>query len=161
MMKERRDGRSRRKLRHRSATRSGAGWWLIVRNGADRIEMLTVGGEGDPGSEEEALMVFSFEEEVKMFLRFGKVDGDGWRMRESGAGELVSVLSGPCQDVERVALDPMPEMLAEKVAGTVAGSTLELVSMSRERFVQSILGRARRLASRRIGAPEGTVQDER
>ena len=92
--------------------------------------MLTVGGEGDPGSEEEALMVFSFEEEVKMFLRFGKVDGDGWRMRESGAGELVSVLSGPCQDVERVALDPMPEMLAEKVAGTVAGSTLELVSMN-------------------------------
>jgi hypothetical protein len=47
------------------------------------------------------------------------------------------------------------------VAGTVAGSTLELVSMSRERFVQSILGRARRLASRRIGAPEGTMQDER
>ena len=138
-------------MRHRSATRSGAGWWLIVRNGADRIEMLTVGGEGDPGS----------EEEVKMFLRFGKVDGDGWRTRESGAGELVSVLSGPCQDVERLALDPMPEMLAEKVAGTVAGSTLELVSMSRERFVQIILGRARRLASRRIGAPEGTVQDER
>ena len=119
--------------------------------------MLTVGGEGDRGSEEEALMVFSFEEEVKMFLRFGKVDGDGWRMRECGVGELVSVLSGPCQDVERVALDPMPEMLAEKVAG----STLELVSMSRERFVQSILGRARRLASRRIGAPEGIVQDER
>jgi len=44
MMKERRDGRSGRKLRHRSAIRSGAGWWLIVRNGADRIEMLTVGG---------------------------------------------------------------------------------------------------------------------
>jgi len=39
---ERRDGRSRRKLRHRS----GVGWWLIVRNGADRIEMLPLAAKG-------------------------------------------------------------------------------------------------------------------
>ncbi len=125
MKTERRDTRSGRGLRRRVAARLGAGWWLITRDAAGRIEVLTVGGG-------EALAVFSFEEEAEIFLRFGELDGGGWRTRESGVGELVSVLSGPRKYVGRVALDPMPVMLA---------ATVELASLSRERFLERVLGR--------------------
>jgi hypothetical protein len=76
------------------------------------------------------LPVFSFEEEAEMFLRLGNYDGGSWRARESSAGELISVLCGPCKDVRGVALDPLPEMLKD---GTVG-----LVEVGRERFVEEI-----------------------
>ena len=65
-----------------------------------------------------------------MFLRLGGHDGDGWRERESSAGELVSVLCGPCADAKSVALDPLPGMLGD---GTAA-----LVEVDRERFLKGI-----------------------
>jgi hypothetical protein len=81
------------------------------------------------------LPVFSFEQEVEMFLRLGGYyDGGGWRARESSAGELVSVLCGPCADVEGVALDPHPEMLED--------GTIELVEVGRRRFVGQLLERS-------------------
>jgi hypothetical protein len=67
-----------------------------------------------------------------MILRFEGATG-GWRARESGAGELVSVLSGPCAGVKKVALDPSPEMVVE---GTVG-----LVSLHRESFIGLIMAR--------------------
>jgi hypothetical protein len=78
------------------------------------------------------LPVFSFEEEAEMFLGFRDVDDD-WRVRESGAGELVSVLYGPCAGVKEVALDPLPEMVVERTIG--------LVSLVRERFIGHIIER--------------------
>jgi hypothetical protein len=78
------------------------------------------------------LPVFSFEEEAEMFLRLGGYDG-AWRARESSAGELVSVLCGPCKDVKGVALDPLPEMLKD---GTVG-----LVEVGRESFLEQIFAR--------------------
>ena len=68
-----------------------------------------------------------------MFLRLLEVESDGWQARESTAGELISVLCGPCASVERVALDPLPEMVLER--------TVRLVSLSRERFVDLVLSR--------------------
>jgi hypothetical protein len=79
------------------------------------------------------LLVFSFEEEAEMFLHLGGYADSGWRVRESSAGELVSVLYGPCIDVEGVALDPLPEMLED--------GTLELVEVGRRRFVEQLLER--------------------
>ncbi len=79
------------------------------------------------------LPVFSFEEEAEMFLHFGGYDSSGWRARESSAGELVSVLCGPCADVEEVALDPLPEMLED--------ATIDLVEVGRRRFVRRLLAR--------------------
>ena len=55
---------------------------------------------------EKALPVFSFEEEARMFLELGALDG--WRVREPAVGKLTSVLFGPCAGVRRVALDPLP-----------------------------------------------------
>jgi hypothetical protein len=100
-------------------------YWLIVRQDVGRMKVLTTGLP----SGEEALPVFSFEDEAKMFLELGAFDG--WRVGETTAGELTSILFGPCAGVPRVALDPLPGPGAAALAG--------LVSMEREAFVESLL----------------------
>jgi hypothetical protein len=100
--------------------------WLVARDGNGRLEPLCV-HEGAA----RVLPVFSFEEEAQMFLRLGGYEESGWRARESCTGELVSVLLGPCLDVEGVALDPLPEMLED--------GTIELVEVGRRRFVGQLL----------------------
>ena len=80
------------------------GWfWLIVKGEAGPMDVLRI----NVASGEEALPVFSFEDEARMFLEFGALDA-GWRVRVTAAGELVSVLFGPCAGVGWVALDPLP-----------------------------------------------------
>lgn len=84
------------------------------------------------GGEEVVLPVFSFEEEAELFLRLGaSFAGGGWLARETGAGELASLLLGPLSGVERVALDPLPGRLAEMVIG--------LVSTDRATFIERLL----------------------
>ena len=90
--------------------------------------------------EQETLPVFSSEEEAEIFLQLGGVTG-GWRARGSSTGELVSVLSGPCAGVKKVALDPSSEMVVEETVG--------LVSLLREGFMNLIM--ARRSGPLRLG----------
>lgn len=100
-------------------------FWLIARDGASRWEPLTTRlADG-----RRALCVFSFEEEARLFLRLGTKDG--WRVWAIGIGELVSVLSGPCGEVELVALDPLPQR--------EAGAVNRLLCVDRERFVGFLL----------------------
>ena len=99
--------------------------WLIAKNQNGHIEVLTI-----RCGREKALPVFSFEEEAEMFLRFGSV-GEHWRLRESRAGELLSVLYGACPSVKKVALDPLPEMAADGSA--------DLVSLDRRLFIERIM----------------------
>jgi hypothetical protein len=106
-------------------------YWLIAEKRNSRLEVLTF----LPGGEQETLPVFSSEDEAEVILRFGDVTG-GWRARESSAGDLVSLLSGPCTGVRKVALDPSPEMVVE---GTVG-----LVSLLRESFMNLITARRSR-----------------
>src|ERR671915_77846 len=115
-------------------------YWLIAEKRNNRIEVLTI----RTGGEQETLPVFSSEEEANIILQFEGVTGE-WRARESSAEELVSVLSGPCAGVEKVALDPSPEMVVE---GTVG-----LVSLLRESFMN--LTMARGSGRLRLGEPEG------
>ena len=89
------------------------------------------------------MSIFSSEEEAEIILRFGGVTG-GWRARESSVGELVSVLSGACAGVKKVALDPSPEMIVEGAVG--------LVSLLRESFMNLIM--ARKSGPLRLGEPE-------
>jgi hypothetical protein len=96
--------------------------WIIARAGEGRLEPLCVRARLS-----KVLPVFSFEEEAEMFLHLGGYESSGWRARESCAGELVSVLLGPCADVEGVALDLLPQMLED--------GTLGLVEVGRKRFV--------------------------
>ena len=108
--------------------------WMIARAGEGRLEPLCV-----RAGLWKVLPVFSFEEEAEMFLRLGGYDSSGWRARESCAGELVSVLLGPCLDVEGVALDPLPEMPED--------GTLGLVWVGRKRFLGQLLERGARTGS--------------
>ena len=114
---------------HPAGRQPDSAYWLIAKNQNGRVEMLTIECGG-----EQALPVFSFEEEAELFLALGGV-GRGWWVRESGAGEIVSVLYGPCAGVRSVVLDPLPEMVAEAAVG--------LVSLSRERFVELLVGGGR------------------
>jgi hypothetical protein len=111
-------------------------YWLIARNETDRLEFLTLRLTDG----EKILLVFSFEEEAEMFLRLGQVGFDNWQTRQSTAGELISVLYGPCANVKGVALDPSPKMLAERTFG--------LVTLSRRHFAYLLVlrGRERPLA---------------
>src|SRR5918992_842541 len=107
-------------------------YWLIAEKRNNRLEALTIIRAYD---EQETLPVFSSEEEAELFFGFRGVTG-GWRARESSAGELVSVLSGPCAGVKKVALDPSPEMVVE---GTVG-----LASLHRKSFIGQIMARRSR-----------------
>ncbi len=105
----------------------GSTYWLIAKDQSDRVEVLTIEfGSG------RALPVFSFAEEAELFLGLGGV-GQDWWVRESGAGEIVSVLYGPCAGVRSVVLDPLPEMVAD--------GAVDLVRLSRKRFVEHLVGR--------------------
>jgi hypothetical protein len=115
----------------------GSTYWLIARNENSRLEVLATG----LADTEKAMPVFSHEEEAELFLGLWEVGVGGWQARESSAGEIISVLCGPCASVERVALDPLPEMLVERTVG--------LVSLSRKRFVDLVLSREQPLARRK------------
>jgi hypothetical protein len=97
-------------------------YWLIAEKQNYRLGVLTIRTD----DEQETLPVFSSEQEAQIFLRFGGMTGR-WRARRSSARELVSLLSGPCAGVKKVALDPSPEM--------VVGGTVGLVSLLRESFM--------------------------
>jgi hypothetical protein len=67
------------------------------------LELLTLTAT----SSGEVLPVFGTERAARDFLRGGGF-GSGWLVRESSAGELVSLLFGHLADVDIVALDPRP-----------------------------------------------------
>jgi hypothetical protein len=77
------------------------------------------------------LPVFSFEEEANLYLRHG-IPGS-WRLWRTQAGELVSLLCGPCSKVELVILDPISDVETDAMN--------RLVSLERERFVDFLLRR--------------------
>jgi hypothetical protein len=104
-------------------------FWLIVKYRTGGMEVLRI----KLASREEALPVFSFEDEARMFFELGT--SDGWRVRETAAGELISILFGPCAGVRWVALDPLP--------GPDAAALADLVSMRRKAFMASLLNMQR------------------
>ena len=86
----------------------------------------------DPDSDGGFLAVFSFKEEAEAFLNLLEDDQkNDWRSRQTAAGELVSILLGPCAGVKGVALDPLPVLFSRAM--------LRFVSVNRERFVQDLL----------------------
>ena|SRR5829696_1394312 len=102
-------------------------WWLIAKDGEEGTEPFAIERGGG-----KVLPVFGFEEEAEMFLQLGAL-GDGWRVREIGDGELVSMLVGPRLNVTKVALDPLPV--------AVGGETLiELTGMDSEAFKRTLVG---------------------
>ena len=76
--------------------------YLIVRNDNNRLNVFTLHTDGG-----ESLPVFSSETAARAFLRFNRC-GVEWHVRESTAGELISLLMGHIADVNLVALNPPP-----------------------------------------------------
>ncbi len=105
-------------------------YWVIAKDAKDgfgQLELLTVDLDGTG----EALPVFSFEEEAEMFLWLQTTE-EGREVRETTPGQLVSILYGPCANVGRVMLDPLPEI----------GLSMQtsLLGMDRNDFVESVIG---------------------
>ena len=104
-------------------------YWVIAKDAKDgfgRPHLLTVDLDGMG----QALPVFSFEEEAEMFLLLRRTE-DGQEVRQTPPEQLVSILYGPCADVGRVMLDPLPEIGARMQNS--------LLGMDRNDFVESIL----------------------
>ena len=116
--------------------------WILTSYQHNQIEPLTLDPDGDGGF----LPVFSFEEEAQAFLQLlgeeGK--GTGWRIRETTAGELISVLLVLCAQVKRVALDPLPLSCGEAV--------LPVISIKRNHFVQDLMEEGRRMTGKLLPA---------
>ncbi len=115
---------------------------MIAKNDNGPLEVLTIDLDG-----QETIPIFSFTEEAEMYMRF-EVRGSWW-VRETLAGELVSMLFGPYSCVEMVALDPLPEICDEGMS--------RLVSVHRKDFALRLLGDQRTGISstpaRRAGDP--------
>ena len=100
-------------------------YWLIENPG---LGVFTVCID----AEHEALPIFSFLEEARMFLKLDGLEQEGWRIAESTAGELVSRFPEYRRaGIELVALDPLPEM-----TGPVFGTTIALVTLSLHGFAR-------------------------
>jgi hypothetical protein len=125
-----------------AARGSGSRYWLIAKNDNGPLEVLTIDLDG-----QETIPIFSFTEEAEMYMRF-KVRGRWW-VRETLAGELVSMLLGPYSCAKMVALDPLPEVCDEGMS--------RLVTVRRTDFALRLLGDQRTGISstpaRRAGDP--------
>jgi hypothetical protein len=110
-------------------------YWLVARTGSGGTQILTIGDDiGDDTGKVSTLALFGSEEGAMEFRRRHAKES-GWLASPIGIGELLSVLCAPRAEVGRVALDPSPEIIAHGATG--------LVSLSRQRFVDSLLGRGR------------------
>ena len=101
-------------------------FWLIVTRAHGSMEVLTIDAGG-----ETVLPVFSFREEVELFLRL-QANGADWWPRETTTGELASLLLGLCARVDKVALDPLPSLGERESIG--------LLSTGRRRFMRYVMG---------------------
>lgn len=95
--------------------------WVLVRDGS--LDLVTLPDR----SGGEALAVFGFEDEARMFLLLlGKAEE--WEARETSLEELAPLLRGPYAGVGKVALDPVP-------VGVDSSGPMDVVWSSREDFL--------------------------
>lgn len=115
--------------------RRSTAYWLLVRSkpedgrkigdaGWAQARTVKLGGSG------EALALFSFEDEARMFTWCGTA-GAGWHPRKTTPEELLQVLAGPHSTTGFVALDPLPDPIFMGMAS--------LVSLRRECVVDLLI----------------------
>lgn len=106
---------------------------LIVRRDGNRLNLLTLPTRGG-----DMLPVFSTELAARTFLRFGLLS-TGWQVRESTAGELISLLMGHIADVDLVSLDPPLAVAFDEGAPVELTSKKDFISaLMREPLLMSL-----------------------
>ena len=100
------------------------GIWVACRSPEALSDPLTVSVPGLG----EALAVFCFEEEARLYIGYGD---DGLRPCPVGTVELVDLLLGPWSRFDLVTLDPMP--------GRDTGLMLRLASTRRDDFLDYVV----------------------
>lgn len=126
-----------RQVGSRAARRDSTYWVLVEPESPLTVFTLEVRNEAS------ALPVFSSHEEALSFV--SEVPGckGALAIRETGGGELISLLSAPLRGVRHVALDPPGGYLPE---------ALELVCVGRGVFLDRLLGRGRSWMEGTLGA---------
>jgi type III secretion system (T3SS) SseB-like protein len=119
---------------------------LIVNNEKDRMDVLTI----QLSTGKALLPVFSHDDEAETFVRL-ESSGTGWRVRETSARELVSVLLGPGADIGWVVLDPWPGIHVQMVVG--------LIGVKRSDFVNLLVSGIEASRSTARGHPLGVSAD--
>lgn len=133
-----------------SLRRSTAYWLLVRSKPEDGRKIGDAGGAGwaqartvkleDSG---EALALFSFEDEARMFVWCGTAEA-GWHPRKTTPEELLQMLAGPHSTAGFVALDPLPEAIFMGMA--------PLVSLSRECVVDLLTKRVKNEKATPLGS---------
>lgn len=100
-------------------------YWLLVKDKCNDTDIFTNGLLDG----QRALAVFSFVEEAEMFLCL-RGSADGWRVRETTAGELLSLFYTKLRGITHVTLDPIPENSFLNASG--------LLSTTREYFMERL-----------------------
>lgn len=124
---------------------------VVARHGDEGLEVLRI----PLGAKGETLPVFSAGWAARGYL-LAEAPGGRWYARACTPDELISLLTGPCDGVEWVALDPMPGRCSAEQAANM---------MPRENFVDYLsCSRAPSLLRRSDfgtigGAPHGREND--
>lgn len=121
---------------------ASAPFWVIARRTTSRMEIFTatIGGQ-------RTLPVFGFRDEAETFV-FLEGLGGGWRPRDSSAGELISLLFGPCAHVDGVVLDPPPEICTRRQPKPVERKRFVALLVAKRGTRLSVREERRQLAER-------------
>lgn len=125
-----------------SRTLPGSEYWLdshsvflrhlIVRHENNQFNLLTL-----PTREGEVLPVFSTELAALAFLRLSDFEAD-WHVRESTAGELISLLMGHMEDADLVTVDPPSTITTGELEGIELADKRDFISsLMREPLLMS------------------------
>ena len=101
-------------------------FWIVLEGGAWGSPLTVLSPEG-----KEAIVLFSGEEEARMYCHLRAEEGANATIRRTTAGEVLSLMY--CLwSAKRVALDPFPGALGERLLG--------LLILSRARFARRFAG---------------------
>jgi len=121
---------------------ASAPFWVIARRATSRMEIFTATIRG-----QRTLPIFGFRDEAETFV-FLEGLGGGWRPRDSSAGELISLLFGPCAHVDGVVLDPPPKICARGQAEPVGRKRFVALLVAKRGTRLSVREERRQVAER-------------
>ena len=119
----------KRGARARRTTSTVLAFWVVLEGDARRLPLTLFLPDG-----KEAIALFSGEEEARMFCHFRQEEEEGAsaNIRQTTAGEVLSLMYCPWCAAKHVALDPFPEILGKRL--------LELLTLDREGFARRFAG---------------------